>query len=524
MYIALDMGTSNTRLWLCDENGVLASARASFGAGTTTTKGKAYLFEELKKMIENLLADNHVPVASVSCILTSGMVGSELGLCEVPHIASPVNVYSLANCVEERLLTEITSIPFLFVPGLKKMQGEAIDDMMRGEETECLGIWTALALDQDVVLVLPGTHNKAVKILADGTISDFYTTFSGELLNLIITHSILRGQTTHTFALSKAWLLEGAAYARDKGLNAALFHVRVMAKNGADADALSSFLYGCVLGQDVEGILKFSAGKPIYIGGRQQLKQAYKLLLGETACELDAAIADNAVINGLSAICRLHQNQQRREDILKAIEDEKLIAIIRNPEESTFLSAMQSLYRGGVRLAEITFDRSGNVPKTHTAHLIKKLREHLSMYVGAGTVTSKEELMLAYEAGASYIISPNCDPEIIHLTRQLGLVSIPSAFTPTEIATAIKAGADYVKIFPADQLSQGYVKAVKAPLSDAKLLAVGGVDKQNAATFINNGFSGVGVGSNLYDKKLISQQDWTALENLAKEYMDSLKR
>lgn len=516
MYLLLDMGTSNTRLWLCDGRRILDSARAAFGAGTTKSMGKPFLFEELKILIKKLLADNNVTENSITHILASGMAGSELGLCEIPHVQLPMNIYSLSDQLRKYTIKEITAIPFLFVPGLKKGKGDKLEDIMRGEETEILGIREDLPIEQDAVFVLPGTHNKVIKMLADGTICDFYTTFSGELLNTIITHSILSGQTTHDFDLSELWLLKGSAYARENGINAALFHIRVMAKNGIDNEARSSFLYGCVLGQDAEGILKFAAGTPIYIGGRKQLRQAYCILLDESAFELDHRTTENAVANGLVAINRFHKARQLRNEVLKSIEEEKIIAIIRNPEEETFLSAMQSLYRGGIRLAEITFDRSGKIPKVQTAHFIKLLNEHLPIYVGAGTVTSKEELMLAYEAGATFIISPNCDQEIIQLTRKLGLVSIPAAFTPTEIAAAIKAGADFVKLFPADQLSQGYVKAVKAPLSDAKLLAVGGVDKSNIATFIENGFSGVGIGSNLYNKTLISRGDWTTLEKLTR--------
>lgn len=523
MYIALDMGTSNTRLWLCDGKQILDSVRAAFGAGTTKSMGKPFLFEELKNCIKKLLENNNVDANSVTYILTSGMAGSELGLCEIPHVQLPVNIYTLPAQLRKQTIPEITTIPFLFVPGLKKVTGNMLADIMRGEETEILGILEALPMEQDAVFVLPGTHNKVIKMLADGTVSDFYTTFSGELLNNIITHSILSGETTHDFDLSEVWLLKGNTYTREYGLNAALFHIRVMAKNGVDQDSLSSFLYGCILGSDIEGIKKFAEGKPIYIGGRKQLRQAYHILLGESDFKLDDSITENAVVNGLVAIHRFLKNQQLRNEVIKSIEEEKIIAIIRNPKEDTFLSATQALYRGGIRLAEITFDRSGKISKAQTARSISLLNEQLPIYVGAGTVTSKEELMLAYEAGAAFIISPNCDPEIIQLTRKLGLVSIPAAFTPTEIAIAIKAGADFIKLFPADHLSPNYVKAVKAPLSDAKLLAVGGVDKNNIATFIENGFTGVGIGSNLYDKTLILRGDWTALEDLAKKYVDSIK-
>ena len=145
------------------------------------------------------------------------------------------------------------------------------------------------------------------------------------------------------------------------------------------------------------------------------------------------------------------------------------------------------------------------------------------MLVGAGTVTSCEEVKAAFHAGASFIISPNCDPEIIALTRKLGMVSIPAAYTATEIATALKHGADYIKLFPADQITEEYVKAITAPLSDAKLLAVGGVTAENTRDFLDRGFYGVGVGSNLYNKQLIQAKDLDSLKEIAKKYITAIK-
>ena len=95
---------------------------------------------------------------------------------------------------------------------------------------------------------------------------------------------------------------------------------------------------------------------------------------------------------------------------------------------------------------------------------------------------------------------------------------MPATYTATEIAAAIKYGADYVKLFPADQVSEEYVKAIRAPLSDAKLLAVGGVNADNAGKFFEMGFCGIGVGSNLYDKKLIKEKKFDALRVLASKY------
>lgn len=519
MYIAMDMGTSNTRLWLCNEQGVLKSVKDNFGASITKTEGKDALYARLKNLIGQLAEGE----ANIECIIASGMAGSELGLAVVPWIPLPADKYTLAKNLQTHVLDNITSIPFLFVPGLKKVRNQELQDVMRGEETESVGIMDALSVDSDFVLVLPGTHNKAISITKDGMVTDFYTSASGELLHNIISHTILTGTVSHDFVPNAAYVFHGAAYAKANGLNAALFHIRVMSLNGVDSDALSSFLYGCVLGQDTDGILHFAGNKPIYIGGNSTLKQIYRLLLGPQVQELSAEVSGDSVRKGLTQVLAIHQRMQEGAATIRAIEEEKLIAIIRKPENETLIPAVKALYAGGVRLMEITFDRSGQIPPEHTAAQIKAIKDAIPIYVGAGTVTSVKEVELAYNAGASLIISPNCDPVVIGKAKQLGLVSIPAAYTPTEIASAIDAGADYIKLFPADACPKGYVKAVKAPLSDAKLLAVGGVNQDNIGAFLQEGFCGVGVGASLYNQELIARQDWQGLKELAERYVSATK-
>lgn len=214
-----------------------------------------------------------------------------------------------------------------------------------------------------------------------------------------------------------------------------------------------------------------------------------------------------------------------RNAAIEAVAENKVISIVRLPERDTLIPAVEALYKGGIRLIEVTFDRSGKVSREEICSMISELTRHFEgrMYIGAGTVTYLCEVEMAINAGASFIISPNCDPEIIKRTRELGAVSIPAAFTPTEIVSALNNGADYIKLFPADQISAGYVKAVTAPISDAKLLAVGGVSTENAGDFMKMGFRGVGVGSNLYDKKLIANGDYAAITSLAKQFVDAVK-
>ena len=520
MYIAMDMGTTHTRLWLCDDAKICHYLKGCVGAGVTKTKGKDFLFLEIKNLISSLLQKADCQPEQVECIIVSGMAGSELGLTDIPHLPLPADLFTLASHLQTRVFPEIINIPFLFVPGLKKSSNGLLQDVMRGEETESIGMLP----DCDAVLVLPGTHNKIISISNDGTITDFYTTMSGEVLHNMVTNSILSGTVQHDFVPSESFIREGAAYAKENGLNAALFHIRVMSLNGLPSDTLSSFLYGAVLSQDVEKILRFAGNKPIFVGGSHILKTVYAILIGSAAQPVDELSAANATQKGLSAILKLHRRLQEKNAVLSAIAQEKIIAILRAPDRETLLPAVKALYDGGIRLVEVTFDRSGNIPHEVTAAHIKALKDHTPMLVGAGTVTTLDELRLAETAGALYIISPNCDPDIIRATRKLGLVSIPAAYTPTEIAAAIHSGADYVKIFPADTLPKGYIKAVKAPLSDAKLLAVGGVTAENAQAYLHDGYCGVGVGSNLYNRELIARQDWQSLTDLASTYVEAVKK
>ena len=520
MYAIMDMGTTNTRLYMCTNNKVIDFVKGSFGANFGKKNGRQELCNRVESLLKELLNKCATNESDVETIVALGMAGSEIGLLDVPHISLTADGRALAEHIQKKKIDGI-NIPFLFIPGVKKAEGNVLTDMMRGEETETIGLASMVSLTEDAIFVLPGTHNKIVCVSKEGNITDLHTTFSGELLDSIISNTILAEQVTHDFQIVESEVLKGALYAKDNGLNAALFHIRVMAKNGAGIDALSSFLYGCVIGEDICLIKRIAHGKKIYVSGRKMLREVYSILLDEEhTVLLDDDTCSRMMVSGAMLLKQIYEASSRRNSVMEKIEKEKVIAIVRNWEKETYLEAMEALYEGGIRLAEVTFDRSGRKSTQETSTMIKTLVEKFGddMCIGAGTVTCTEEVFAAFESGASYIISPNCDPDIISLTRKLGLVSMPAAYTATEIAAAIKYGADYVKLFPADQVSEEYVKAIRAPLSDAKLFAVGGVNADNAGKFFEMGFCGIGVGSNLYDKKLIKEKKFDALRVLASKY------
>ena len=206
-----------------------------------------------------------------------------------------------------------------------------------------------------------------------------------------------------------------------------------------------------------------------------------------------------------------------REQIIKNVLDKKIVAIIRGMDPEICVKLAEAFYAGGINMVEVTFNQAKPEEFYKTADAIKAIREKFEgkIFVGAGTVITMDQLMMAYEAGAQYIISPGVDVEIIKKTVELGMVSMPGALTPTEIVTAYDAGASFVKIFPIGNLGASYLKAVKAPLSHIPMLAVGGVNPENVGEFIKAGAVGAGVGGNLTNKDWIAAGEYDKITEVA---------
>lgn len=213
-----------------------------------------------------------------------------------------------------------------------------------------------------------------------------------------------------------------------------------------------------------------------------------------------------------------------RENIIESIEKNKIIVIVRGVEREKLIPLAEAMYNGGIRLLEVTFSANGKVTDEETAGNIKMLTEHFGdrMYIGAGTVLSEKQVELVEKSGGKFIISPDTNEAVIKKTRELGLVSMPGALTPTEIQAAHMAGANFVKLFPISNFGADYVKAIKAPLSHIKLLAVGGINDGNMAEYIKAGVSGFGIGSNITDKKLIANGEFDKITALARKYVAAL--
>ncbi len=209
-----------------------------------------------------------------------------------------------------------------------------------------------------------------------------------------------------------------------------------------------------------------------------------------------------------------------REKVIEAIDKNKIVVIVRGVAKEKLIPLTEAMYKGGIRLLEVTYNANGNPTDEETAENIRMLAEHFEgrMYIGAGTVITEKQVELTKKAGGQFIISPDTYENVIRKTRELDMVSMPGALTPSEIQSAHRYGADFVKMFPITNMGLDYVKAVKAPLSHIKLLAVGGIETDNMTDYLNAGVCGFGIGSSIVNKKMIEADDYEAITALAEKF------
>jgi len=200
-----------------------------------------------------------------------------------------------------------------------------------------------------------------------------------------------------------------------------------------------------------------------------------------------------------------------REHHVQWIERTGLIAIVRLDSPAELVQAAKAIALGGVSVIEFTLTTPGALRTIEEA--VKALgREVL---IGAGTVLDAETARAAILAGAEFVVAPTLNTDVIEMCHRYDKVVIPGAYTPTEILTAWEHGADFVKLFPAEVGGPAYLKAVRAPLPQVKLIPVGGVSLETAKAFLRAGAAALGVGSNLVDKKAVAEGRFTQLTTIA---------
>lgn len=216
--------------------------------------------------------------------------------------------------------------------------------------------------------------------------------------------------------------------------------------------------------------------------------------------------------------------KKSREEVIQLIEEHKIIAILRKVPMDKLERTVEALYRGGIRMMEVTFDPALEMAEEDTMKQISYITENYpDVAPGAGTVLTPAQVEKAYQAGAHYIISPNTNEAVIKKTRELGMLSMPGAFTASEAVNANLWGADFVKIFPVSRMGASYVKEISAPLSHIRFIAVGGINDTNLKEYLNVGCKGVGVAAALVNRQLIAENRYEELEAVAKRHVQVAK-
>ncbi len=207
-----------------------------------------------------------------------------------------------------------------------------------------------------------------------------------------------------------------------------------------------------------------------------------------------------------------------KDQALEALLEAKAVAVIRVKDAGRLIDAASALRRGGVRALEVTMTVPGAVG------IIRELARagEPGTLVGAGTVLDGRTAAEVIAAGADFVVSPITDRDMIGTCREAGVLAAPGAFTPTEIVSAWRLGADIVKVFPATSLGPRFFRDLRGPLPQVRLMPTGGVTLENARDFLAAGASCVGIGTALVEAEAVEAGDWAALEARARRLMASL--
>jgi len=204
-----------------------------------------------------------------------------------------------------------------------------------------------------------------------------------------------------------------------------------------------------------------------------------------------------------------------KAEIISQLTNPGVIAVVRAQKKEQVIPLSEALLAGGVIAIEITMT---------TPNAIEAIREASAKLgdralIGVGTILKPYDLQAALDAGAQFIVTPICRTEFVPLAHTANKPIMLGAYTPTEAQTAFEAGADFIKIFPADSLGANYIKALRAPLPHLKIVPTGGVDLKTVGDFFKAGCVAVGAGGSLVSSKLLQEGNWAELTRLAGEFV-----
>ncbi len=304
--VVVDSGTTNTRVRLVRDGAVVRTLSRQAGARDTATDGHNSRIREALASMIGLLASEEADLGSV---LLSGMITSNVGLLEVPHLLAPAGIDDLARGVVRHDFPDLSDLPFRFIRGVKTLppDGDLPElDVLRGEEVEVVGLRALFGLEREAIFVHYGSHHKAIELAADGTILGSRTALTGELLAALREHTILGGSVV---AVDEAGLeedawREGMDAARTHGVGRALFLVRVGEQiGGRSKAAMTSYLLGVLTSLDVPLLrLRPQDGRAVVLYGRGPFRAIMRQYLsdeyGIDALVVDEATAEEAAVDG----------------------------------------------------------------------------------------------------------------------------------------------------------------------------------------------------------------------------------
>ena len=208
------------------------------------------------------------------------------------------------------------------------------------------------------------------------------------------------------------------------------------------------------------------------------------------------------------------------DETKQTLEQVGLIPVLRASSIEAGHALVEAMMAGGVTVVEVTM----TVPNALTLLRDLKQKHGDRLLLGSGTVTDAAQAEATIEAGAEFVVSPSLHPDVIAATKKLGKVSIPGALTPTEVITAWRAGADYVKVFPCSAMGgASYLKSLRAPFPELKLIPTGGVTLQTAADFLKAGARALGVGTDLVNAAAIAEGKPGIVTNAARAYLEVIR-
>src|SRR6516165_1967698 len=204
-----------------------------------------------------------------------------------------------------------------------------------------------------------------------------------------------------------------------------------------------------------------------------------------------------------------------KEADLRRVLDGGIVAVVRSPDSQQLVEVTRALADGGVTTVEITM----TVPDA--LDVVRAVRRALGdrLLLGAGTILDPETARAALLAGAEYLVAPTVNLDVIKLCQRYDKLVMPGAFTPTEILTAWEAGADIIKVFPADVVGPAFFKAMCGPLPQIRLMPTGGVDLTTAAAFLKAGACCLGVGGQLVEPRAVAEGNFNRIRDLARQYV-----